>query len=137
MLPLTNITAGTTMGFPNTCNTPTPAGPTPIPYPSVGQTSQANRSTCSQKVTVMNAPVCMKETEITMTNGDQAGTAGGGIVSGTFMGPAKFKLGSFTVSIEGKGAAYQNALVGSNGSNANCPIAVQVDPSQTVVTVAP
>lgn len=128
--------AGMSTAFPDVCKTPSPAGPVPIPYPSIAQLTMANPSTCSMKVLVLNQPVLHKGSEIPMTSGDEAGTAGG-VVSGMNMGPAKPKLGSMGVVVEGQKVVYQTCMFGQNGSNANMPAGVQAAPSQTMVTVMP
>src|SRR6185312_8447100 len=61
--------------FPDVCKTPTPAGPVPIPYPNIGQSSKSS--------------------------GDEAGSAGG-VMSGKIKGPCEFMLYSFDVQFEGK-----------------------------------
>ncbi len=73
-----------------------------------------------------------------MSSGDEAGSAGGGVMSSKFKGPAQFKVGSSKVIVEGKGIAYLTVTVGQNGvPNHNMPAGVQVAPSQTKVTVMP
>jgi len=127
---------GMTMAFPDVCKTPTPAGPVPIPYPNIAQLTMANPGTCSTKVTIMNQPVVHQQTEIMLSSGDEAGTAGG-VISGMNMGPAKPKLGSMKVQVEGQKLVYQTCMFGQNGSNANMPAGVQAAPSQTMVTISP
>lgn len=136
MFPLSTILEGMATGFPDTCNTPTPAGPVPVPYPNIAEFAMADPETAAEKVFAMNMPVMMKGSKVLITQGDEAGTAGG-IVSGVFAGEGAFEIGSFTVSVEGKPAAYLTCMMGLNGSNANCPIGVHVEPSQELVTVGP
>ena len=126
---------GNSMAFPDVCKTPTPVGPVPIPYPNIAMMAQANPGTCSKKVKIINQPVITKQTDIPMTSGDEAGSAGG-VISGTIKGPAKFKKGSRKVKVEGVPIAFQTCPMGHNGSNANAPGGVLVAPSQTKVVVS-
>lgn len=121
----------------DTCKTPSPGGPVPLPYPNLAMLNQAKGDTCSAKVLIDGKKTATEETEIGMSSGDEPGTAGGGVVSSKFKGPCKFKQGSGSVKAEGKKVAYQGAMIGHNGSNANMPAGAQVAPSQTTVTVMP
>lgn len=124
--------------FPDVCKTPTPGGPVPIPYPNIAMLTQISGGTASSKVKIMGKKTATKDTEITMSSGDEAGNAGGGVVSNKFKGPAKCKKGSSKVKVEGKAIAYHTCMWGQNGgSNANHPAGIQVAPSQMKVTVNP
>jgi len=137
MFPASTKGAGQCMIFPDVCKTPAPpAPPVPIPYPNIAQLAQCDGGTCSSKVKFDGKEAATKDTEITMSSGDEPGSIGG-VISNTFKGPAKCKKGSSRVKIEGKEAAYHTCMWGQNGSNANCPAGVQVAPSQTKVTVMP
>lgn len=82
----------------------------------------------------MGQVACTIKTEITMSSGNEPGSAGGGVVSNKIKGPAKFKKGSSKVTIEGAAAAYMTSMVGQNGgSNANAPVGTQIVPSQPKV----
>jgi hypothetical protein len=134
MFGISTKAAGQCDTTPDTCNTPSPTGPVPIVYPNMAMLTQANPGTLSTKVKIENQSACTKSTVITMTSGDEAGTAGG-LVSGMFKGPAQFKKGSATVTIEGQPAVFQTCTVGQNGTNANAPVGVQTVTSQSKVTV--
>jgi hypothetical protein len=124
--------------FPDVCKTPTPGGPVPIPYPNIAMLTQIDGGTASGKVKIMGKKTATKDTEISMSSGDEAGSAGGGVVSNKFKGPAKCKKGSSKVKVEGKEMAHHTSMWGQNGgSNANHPAGIQVAPSQTKVTVTP
>jgi hypothetical protein len=98
---------------------------------------QIDGGTASSKVLIMGKKTATKDTEITMSSGDEAGTVGG-VVSNKFKGPAKCKKGSSKVKVEGKEIAYHTCIWGQNGgSNANHPAGIQVAPSQMKVTVTP
>ena len=86
--------------FPDVCKTPSPGGPIPIPYPNVGMASNTTGGPASVK-TDGQMPM-VKGSTYMMTSGDEAGTAGGGVVSNTFKGEAEFMMYSFDVKFEGK-----------------------------------
>lgn len=138
MFPISTNGGGQCTCFPDVCKTPSPGGPVPIPYPNIAMLTQAKGDTLSSKVKVMGKKVATVATEISMSSGDEPGTAGGGVVSSKFKGPAKFKKGSSKVKVEGNQVVHHTSMIGQNGvSNANNPAGVQVAPSQTKVTVMP
>src|SRR5689334_4688395 len=114
----TTTEGGMTFAFPNACNTPTPAGPVPIPYPSIGDVSSANSGTCSSKVKIRNKPVVTTQSEISATHGDEAGTSGG-LISGEHGGVCKWVKGSSKVNVEGNPATRHLDPIKTNGQNAN------------------
>jgi hypothetical protein len=126
---------GNSMAFPDTCKTPSPVGPVPVPYPNTAMLMQANPATCTTKVKIMNQPVVTTQTQIPMTAGDEAGAAGG-VVSGMIKGPAQPKMGSLKVKMEGNSVVFQTCILAHNGTNANAPMGLQATPSQTKVMVA-
>jgi uncharacterized Zn-binding protein involved in type VI secretion len=139
MMPASTNGGGDCFAFPDVCKTPAPpAPPIPIPYPNMAMLNQASSGTLSSKVKIMGKKAATKNTEISMSSGDEAGSAGGGMVSNKFKGPAKFKQGSSKVKIEGHEGAYHGAMIGQNdASNNNMPAGHQVSPSQTKVTFMP
>lgn len=88
--------------FPDVCKTPSPGGPIPIPYPNIGMASNTTGGPTTVK-TDGQMPM-VKGSTYMMTSGDEAGTAGGGVVSNTFKGEAEFMMYSFDVKFEGKNA---------------------------------
>ena len=138
MFPASTNGGGQCAAFPDVCKTPTPGGPVPIPYPNIAMLTQIKGSTASKKVKILNKKTATTKTEISMSSGDEAGSAGGGVVSNKFKGSAKFKKGSSKVKVEGSPIVHLTSMVGQNGgSNANMPAGAQVAPSQTKVTVMP
>lgn len=136
MFPASTNGGGQCVSFPDVCKTPSPAGPVPIPYPNIAMLTQADGGSCSAKVKIVGKKTVMKGSEITMSSGDEAGTAGGGVVSNKFKGPAQFKKGSSKVKVEGKELCHHTSMVGQNGgSNANVPPGTQVAPSQVKVII--
>jgi hypothetical protein len=135
MFPASTKASGQCACFPDVCKTPTPGGPVPIPYPNIAMLAQGKGGTFSSKVKIENQKVATVKSEIAMSSGDEPGTIGG-VVSNRFKGPAKFKMGSSKVLVEGAKVVHLTSMIGQNGvSNANHPAGVQVAPSQTKVTV--
>jgi Domain of unknown function (DUF4150) len=106
---------GKTIAFPDVCKTPSPAGPIPIPYPNVAQSSDTAKGT--KKVTVGDKPVCVKDSNFSTSTGDEAGSAGGGVASNKTKGKAEFVNFSFDVQFEGKNVARAMDLVLHNDKN--------------------
>ncbi len=92
---------GISPAFPDVCKTPSPAGPIPIPYPNIAKSSDTAKGT--KKVKVDGAEVMIEGANFSTSVGDEAGTAGGGVVSNTTKGKAEFVLWAFMVKFEGKG----------------------------------
>lgn len=127
---------GQCLGAPDVCNTPSPSGAAPIPYPNLGMLVQSNPATVSNSVKIFSFKAATVKTEILMSTGDEAGSAGGGVVCAMIKGPCKYKLGSMSVKIEGQQAVYHGSIIGhNNATNSNMPAGVQVAPSQFMVTV--
>jgi hypothetical protein len=126
---------GQCVAFPDACKTP--PGP-PMPYPNIAALPQIKGGTASSKVKILNKKTATTKTEISMSSGDEGGTAGGGVVSNRIKGPAKFKKGSSKVKVEGSPIVHHTSMIGQNGvAIANHPAGVQVQPSQGKVFVAP
>lgn len=118
---------------PDSCKTPTPSGTPPIPYPNTGQCTQATGFSNKVKFVQKNAIHVMSE--IPMSSGDEAGTAGG-VSSGVNMNKIQWKKGSSKVKVEGNQVAYSTTTTGHNGSSSNIT-GTQASPSQMKVKVAP
>ncbi len=91
--------SGVTIAFPDVCKTPSPAGPIPIPYPNIAQSSDTAKG--SKKVKCDGNPVCLKDSNFKMSSGDEPGSAGG-VASSKTKGKAEFVNFSMDVMIEGK-----------------------------------
>ena len=107
--------SGITIAFPDVCKTPTPAGPIPIPYPNIALSSDTDKGT--KKVTCDGNPVCVKDSNFKISTGDEAGTAGGGIISAKTKGIAEFVNYSFDVKFEGKNVCRAFDLMLHNNKN--------------------
>jgi len=124
---------GMDFGFPDVCNTPSPVGPIPIPYPNLAMGMTANPATACRKIYVSCMPAHNLGTQIPMSMGDNAGIAGG-IASGMVMGPAKHMMGSFGVIYEGSPATKMTSPTGQNGMSLNAP-GMTIVPSQFKVMI--
>jgi hypothetical protein len=89
---------GTSMAFPDVCKTPTPAGPVPIPYPNIAMSKDIGDG--SSAVKFDGKPVMLKSSCMSMSTGDEAGSAMG-VVSNKIKGKATFVNYSFDVKVEG------------------------------------
>ena len=112
---VTKDSGGITTAFPDVCKTPSPAGPVPIPYPNIAQSSDTDKGT--KKVSVAGNPVCVKDSNFKTSTGDEAGTAGGGVASSKTQGKAEFVNYSFDVKFEGKNVARAFDLMLHNDKN--------------------
>ncbi|WP_434385330.1 DUF4150 domain-containing protein [Melittangium boletus] len=112
---VTKDSKGVTATFPDACNTPTPAGPAPIPYPNIAKSADTAKGT--KQVSVQGNPACVKDSHFSTSTGDEPGTAGAGVVSGKLNGKAEFANFSFDVKFEGKNVARAFDLMFHNDKN--------------------
>ena len=106
---------GMNFAFPDVCLTPTPAGPVPIPYPNIGQASDASGGPTT--VTADGGMPMTKGAQYAKSSGDEAGSAGG-LMSGRNMGACEFLLYSFDVMFEGQNVCRLGDMLTHNGKNA-------------------
>jgi uncharacterized Zn-binding protein involved in type VI secretion len=90
-----------TATIPDVCKTPSPGGPVPIPYPNISQSATLSNGSTTVKADGMM--IAIKGSEFALSNGDNAGVAGG-IKSSTFMKESTWILYSFDVKIDGQNA---------------------------------
>lgn len=115
MPPALTIAGGqVTCTVPDVCNTPSPTGTVPIPYPNLGEPAMAEPTT--ETVFIAGALACTKSSQIELSDGDQAGSSGG-VASGEIMGKVAFVLASFKVKLDGNPAVYQGNLTTHNANN--------------------
>ena len=105
---------GMITAFPDVCKTPSPGGPVPIPYPNIAQSSDASDTASSVKVN--GEAIMLKGSTFSTSSGDEAGTAGGGVVSNTTKGKAQFVNYSFDVKAEGQNVPRKMDPMKQNGS---------------------
>lgn len=91
-----------TATIPDVCKTPSPGGPVPIPYPNVSQSATLAKGTTTVKADG-GMMIANKGSEFGLSNGDNAGVAGG-VKSSTFMKESTWILYSFDVKMDGKNA---------------------------------
>ena len=109
-------TNGVTIAFPDVCKTPAPPAPfVPIPYPNIAKSGDTAKAT--KKVKAEGKPICTKDSNFSMSTGDEGGTAGGGIVSSKIKGKAEFVNFSFDVQFEGKNVPRSFDLMLHNDKN--------------------
>ena len=121
---------GQCMAMPDVCKTPVPpAGPVPIPYPNIAMPMMGRP--CTLKVLISGMPALTKASKIPLSNGNQAGVAGG-VVSGKIMGQAEFVSGSQKVKLEGNPAIKLGDPTKQNDGNTVGAVLV---PSQAVVMI--
>ena len=102
--------------FPDVCKTPAPpAPPIPIPYPNVAKSSDTAQG--AKKVQCDGNPVCVKDSNFSMSTGDEAGSAGGGVVSNKIKGKAEFVMFSMDVKFEGKNVCRAFDIMLHNDKN--------------------
>jgi len=117
---------GVAIAFPDTCNTPTPAGPVPIPYPNVALSQ--NTSMGSSTVKCDGQSIMLQGSKFSTSSGDEAGS-NGGVASGVIKGKAEFVSFSFDVLIEGKPVPRLGDLMVQNqGGSPNTPPIPEVQP---------
>lgn len=124
---LTVVHAGSTgisTAFPDVCKTPTPAGPVPIPYPNVAQSSDTADG--SSTVKVDGNPIMLKSSNFKMSTGDEAGSAMG-VVSNKIKGKAMPMLYSMDVKVDGQNVFRLTDMMLQNcADNPNTPPASEV-----------
>ncbi|MFT7774180.1 PAAR-like domain-containing protein [Roseateles sp.] len=91
-----------TATIPDVCKTPSPGGPVPIPYPNISQSATLDKGTTTVKADG-GMMIAIKGSEFSLSNGDNAGVAGG-VKSSTFMKESTWILYSFDVKMDGSNA---------------------------------
>ncbi|MCH8988034.1 MAG: DUF4150 domain-containing protein [Chloroflexi bacterium] len=114
-MPITTDDSGICFAFPNVCLTPTPSGDVPIPYPSIGQLSDAKDT--SEDVLAGGAKVVTTASIIENTSGDEAGTSGG-VKSGTNGKEVTFPQGSSSVFANSNAVIRMFDTTEQNSTNA-------------------
>lgn len=104
-----------TATIPDVCKTPSPGGPVPVPYPNIAQSITLASGTTTVKGDRMMA--ANKGSKFSLSNGDNAGVAGG-VKSSTFMKEATWILYSFDVKLNRKNACRLTDKMFHNSENA-------------------
>ncbi len=121
--------AGLDFAFPDVCNTPTPVGPVPIPYPNLAVPNTAIPS--QFKVLVMAMPAHNLATTTPVSNGDNVGVAMNPM-SGMVMGPDRHLMGSFKTLVGGMPVTKMLSPTGQNGMSPGA-FGMNLAPSQVKV----
>jgi hypothetical protein len=125
--------SGIATAFPDVCKTPSPAGPVPIPYPNIAQSSDAAQG--SSQVTMDGNPIMLQGSSFATSMGDEAGSAGG-VASNTIKGKAEFINYSFDVTVEGKNVPrLGDMMVQNKMSSPNTPPFPEVQPPTVVIAL--
>jgi len=105
---------GILMTIPDVCQTPTPVGPIPIPYPNIAQSQDTSGG--SQTVKMDGNSILVKGACFSKSTGDEPGSAGG-IMSGIIQGKAEPLTYSFDVMVEGNNVCRLGDMMMSNSKN--------------------
>ena len=105
---------------PDVCKTPTPGGPAPLPYPNMAMDSDLAKG--AKKVKINGKPVAHAKSNLKTSTGDEAGTAGGGILSNKTKGKLTWGTTSGDVKVEGNGVARYEDVTEHNGNVGNTVI---------------
>lgn len=122
--------AGQCMAMPDVCKVPSPGGPVPTPFVNLAMPMMANGA--SQKVHVCGSPALNKASKIPSSNGDEPGSAGGGVSSAKIIGECEFTMGSKKVNFEGHPVVRLSDGTRQNNGNAIGNVTV---PSQSKVLI--
>ncbi|MBK8256954.1 MAG: DUF4150 domain-containing protein [Polyangiaceae bacterium] len=123
--------SGISTAFPDVCKTPSPGGPVPIPYPNIAKSGDTAKGT--KKVKCDGESICTKDSNFSTSTGDEAGTAGGGVVSNKTKGKAEFVNFSFDVKAEGANVTRAMDLMLHNDKNTP-PFPVLQGPTIVIAT---
>jgi uncharacterized Zn-binding protein involved in type VI secretion len=105
-----------TSAAPDVCKVPTPGGPVPTPFVNSAQDAMLTKG--SKSVTINGHPVALTDSELSVSSGDEPGTAGG-LISSKFKGKMAWGSGSVDVKIEGKGVVRFLDVTLHNGNTYN------------------
>ena len=106
---------GIAFAFPDVCLTPAPPSPSPIPipYPNIAQLADASPVSDERGKELLVGPsgdhVLLKDSTISQSSGDEAGSSGG-VTSGVTKGECKLVQGSATVLYGPNGAGLVRSL---------------------------
>jgi hypothetical protein len=90
------------MNFPCVGKTPGPPPPfIPVPYPNISKGSDT--ASGSTKTEAHGKPVALRDSSMfSMSTGNEAATAGGGLITSKIKGTSSYMMYSMDVKIEGK-----------------------------------
>lgn len=120
MMPASTRGIGMALGFPDVCNTPTPAGPVPVPYPNIADHSMASGTVTNVRINMLDALNMMSQ--VPMSSGDEAGSA-----HATIKGTQRYTMGMPNIRLNMMPAITLASLTSHN--QGNCPIGAVLVPS--------
>jgi hypothetical protein len=124
---------GVSSAFPDVCQTPSPGGPLPIPYPNVAVS--ADTADGSETYTADGHPIMLQGSNFKTSTGDEPGTAGG-VMSTVNKGKAEFITYSFDVKVEGRNVARLGDLMLHNkGTVPSTPPTPEVQPPVVIMPI--
>lgn len=130
-MPAASMAGGACFASPDVCNVP--PVPTPTPFPN--QASWATAVGCNPVVLIECRPTVVISSQIPVSTGDEAGSAGG-VISSLIKGPVTPKEGSSKVYASCQPVVMLQAATAHNGVNANAPVGQHVSASQSKVFVS-
>jgi hypothetical protein len=104
---------------PDVCKTPSPGGPIPVPYPNIAMDGDLDAA--AKSVLIEGNPTAIKSSNLSMSTGDEAGSAGGGVVSSKIKGKMTWTDASPDVKAEGTGVVRFLDPTMHNGNTSNAP----------------
>lgn len=113
-LPIATTAGGICFAFPDICKTPIGTSTVPVPYPNIGQLSEAEN--VSENVRVAGHEVIHEESYIKDTTGDEPGSKGG-IKSAVKNGGVRFTSFSSSVRVNGKAIVRMTDSTAQNVNN--------------------
>ena len=106
--------AGMDLGFPDVCLTPAGPVPVPIPYPDIAMS--ATTAPAAYNVLVDCMPAINVLSKGLVSVGDNAGVAGGGVVTHMIDGQATYMVGCITIFVDGVPAQRLTSVTGQNAA---------------------
>jgi hypothetical protein len=119
--------------LPDVCKTPSPGGPVPIPYPNIANQSSLKNGTTTVKA--HGQMIAVKGSQYGMSNGDEAGIAGG-VKSNVNMKATDWITYSFDVKLDGQNACRHTDKKFHNNQN-TVDLAGNLDPNNPPMGVSP
>jgi hypothetical protein len=132
-MPAASSAAGSADAFPDTCNVPSSSGSVPTPFTNTAQCAATEGG--AETVLIENVPAVVVGAEISVSSGDESGSAGG-VTSGTVASTVTYMQGSSKVLVQGRPLVVLTNVTAHNGVSANAPAGTLDCPSQAKVLAA-
>lgn len=102
---------------PDPCKTPTPGGPVPIPYINIAQNGALADGSTSVKIE--GNSIALRGSNLSVSSGDEGGTAGGGLISSKIKGKLTWAAASTDVKVEDQCVVRFLEVCLHNGNKSN------------------